>query len=157
MANERLVNGRHKDVPIQRTARIVAATAGSANDLEVPIDALPDITKTYASGVKALAPGNYSKLRSVLIVPVAAITGNDTHNFTWNINQWRAGAFVRTLATYALTHTPLNDLAANTVLELIPTTDTINPGDVITFARVSNDSTGLASPLTLVVLDYMRA
>lgn len=156
MAKIRAINGRGRDVPIQAHVILPVVTAGSAADFEWPIVHIPDLTAVYASGSKALAPIDTLILRSVSLIPIADVTGATTHTVTLNINQWRAGANLATLATLALiTGTNMLDYEAYEIATLSSQVKLL-AGDVITVQRVSNDTTGLALPILTVQLDFER-
>lgn len=156
MSKIRFGNGRNRDVPIQHRLLLPVVTAGSATDFEWPIVHIPDLTAVYPSGSKALAPENALILRSVSLIPTTDVTGASTHTVTLNINQWRAGANIATLAALALiTGTNMLDFEATEIATLAAQVKLL-AGDVITIQRLSNDVTGLALPVLTVQLDFER-
>jgi len=152
--------GKFKYLPICFNENFLAATAGTGTDFEYPLMAVPTLNSAGAVSA-AFLPSDRVQLKSVMIVPSAAITGAATNNFTLNVNWWRNGAKVQAAAIASITfssgvngviHSPLmlypKDVNGNPVVLL--------PGDSITIARVSA-GTGLASPLFIAVADYTAA
>jgi hypothetical protein len=84
--------GRHWDIFRGVALSIAAAAAGSAADYEHPIFTVPDLTAGAPSGTAGTLPQNQLRIARALIVPEAAITGVATNYFTWQLNQYRAGA-----------------------------------------------------------------
>lgn len=148
--------GHGRDVPICFNENFLASAAGSGTDFEYPLVAIPDLRQLVTAGFAGLGYKNMVKLRDVLIVPSAAITGQNTNNFTLNVNWWRAGVKIGTVATITFAsgtngviHSPiiLKCLFNNLPVVMLP-------GDSITVARVSL-GTGLASPLFIAVADLV--
>lgn len=147
--------GHGKDTPLCFNENYAAAGAGGGADFEQPLMAIPQLSSP-GSGLVGLARRNQVKLRQVMIVPSAAITGVATNNFTININWWRAGTKLGTISTItfgsgqnAAIHAPL--VLPNPLFNNLPVV--LLPGDSITVQRVSN-GTGLASPQFIAVADY---
>lgn len=145
------VMGRNRDFPLQTSFQFPALSAGSASDTELPLYTVPVL-----SGVSAVLGSlvNKMRLRCLNLISGTVLTGASTNNFAFNINQWRAGAKIATLATY--TFSSGNNLAVNTPLA-VPVTQGVDllPGDVVTVARVSSNSTGLANPVITVVPEWV--
>lgn len=217
--------GLNRDLSWPPCTSIAAAAAGSAADYEHAVFVVPNLVATAGSGQAGDEPLAALDLRLLNLVPEAAVTGQATHFYTWQLWHKRAGAvlvnttapttitastmavtpasmaniqpgtqlvlsagtgatetvtvlsvtattFTATFANghsgaYTIVSAPLVSLAyssgAVTETALVPHQFTVPsgtvllPGDVITLARVSSDSTGLASPAALVALDYTLA
>lgn len=217
--------GLHRDFPLGPSVRLPAGTAGSANDYESVLFAVPDLTKLAGSGQAGALPLNDLRARLVNIITEATLTGAATHNFSWQVLHKRAGALLvstttatavsaagsveitpasmanivvgtallvdtgasaetvvvtsKTAATFTATFANTHSSTWNVVsaplasvtyasgtneTALTPheiatqyTANSIHPGDIITFKRVSSDSTGLASPAVTVQLDLVLA
>ncbi len=220
---ERLL-ARHQDIPLLESKRVPAGTAGTANDYEQTLLAIPDLTQ-LTGALKGVLPSNYIAIRSVILTPEANLTGSSSHSFLWAVRQWRAGAalniinttsattisassmavtpasmagiqvgtllyisggtgsaetvqvtaisggtFTATFANshsgaYTITSTYLVavDYNGSGVTETAYTPHQLQPaivqpvkgGDILTFQRLSSDSTGLASPAVTVTLEYV--
>lgn len=148
--------GHGRDVPVCFNENFLAAAAGSGTDFEYPLVAIPDLRQLVTSGFQGLAFKNMVKLRDVLIVASAAVTGVNTNFFTLNVNWWRAGVKIGTVATIAfqagtnlVIHSPKLLPCAFNNLPVV-----LLPGDSVTIQRVSS-GTGLASPLFIAVADLV--
>lgn len=108
---------------------------------------------TITSGVKTVTPASMASIYvgtqlnfsggtgSAETVVVTAVTST---TFTANFANGHSGGYTIAIAEVALVAHQLTALAPNKLL----------PGDILTFARVSSNSTGLASPAVTVQLDW---
>jgi hypothetical protein len=117
----------------------VAITPGAMTNIFVGTQLLVD------SGASA---------ETVVVTAVTATTFTatfaNTHSSTWNV----VSAPLASVA-YNLTSVTETALTPHQIAALKP--NILLPGDIITFQRVSNDSTGLASPAVTVQLDWAPA
>ncbi|HZU01527.1 MAG TPA: hypothetical protein VFA10_17800 [Ktedonobacteraceae bacterium] len=93
--------GGNRDVPQEEMFYIGSAAAASSNDYEHPILIIPNLaslanTPTNASG---LLPTNDLYIRTLAIIPEAAVTGAATNNFLWGFRQWRGGSVLNQIST----------------------------------------------------------
>lgn len=120
--------GRHLDMFRGVALSIAAAGAGSGSDYEHPLFTVPDLTQGVPSGLSGALPQNQLRIARAIIVPEAAIAGVATNNFTWQLNQYRAGA--------VLVNTTLNGaVSAGANVTVTPTSiANIVPGMMLTFS-----------------------
>lgn len=213
--------GRNRDIPQFESYQGAAASGGTGADFEYPIVAMTDLTLNAPSGAAGDIVSNTMSVRACILTFMAAITGSDTHNCTFNFVQYRGGAILvnttssttitagtntvtpasmanlyngqqlvfsggtgakETVVIYNLTSTTFQANFANghsgaytiTSAPLATTTfkngvnasaivpiqfprviNYIRGGDVITIQRVSNDSTGLATPIFDARIDWI--
>jgi len=70
---------------------VPAVTAGSASDFEYPLVTVPDLQALATATTLSSVPNNWIKIRTINLLPSAAMTGDDTNNFTLNFFLRRAG------------------------------------------------------------------
>lgn len=82
----------NRDVPQLEGINLNAqAGAGSGADYEHAIVALPNLALGAPSGLSGAVPQNAMQIRWILIVFEANLTGANTNNVTYNVNQRRNG------------------------------------------------------------------
>lgn len=150
--------GHGRDVPILLDQNFAAAGAGAGSDFEQALGFVP-VMPSPGSGFVGLTYKNQVKVRRVAICPAATITGVATNNFTLNVNWYRAGVKLGTIATVTFasgTNAPLLQpyYLPTPLLNNLPVV--LLPGDVLTIQRVSN-GTGLASPQFAAQADMVGA
>ena len=92
--------GSNRDLPQIENMYVAAAAAASSNDYEHAVIVIPDLTKLLIpTGSAGDQPYNDIYIRSLMVVPEAAITGAATNNFLWGFRQYRAGTLVNQINT----------------------------------------------------------
>lgn len=84
----------NRDLPQLECISLAAASAGSGSDFEHVIVALPTLRQNAPAGTAGMQPDNTMSLRWVSMVFEAAITGANTNNATFSINQRRGGSLL---------------------------------------------------------------
>ena len=105
MAKLHRLMGKNRDVTLGAQIRIPSAAAAGANDYEMVVFTVPDLTKIAptVSGTAGFVPQNAAYVRSIMLTPEAAITGAATNFFAWNVRQYRAGSLVALINTTSAT------------------------------------------------------
>lgn len=138
--------GKHRDVPIVPTCYVPAGTAGSANDFEHTLFALPILAQGATSGSVSELPVNSQNVRFVLLTPEANLTGAATNNFTFNVWQKRNGAILVNTTQLQVSTTSSTTITAGNGVVVTPAAMTnIVVGSVLYFSG----GTGTAEYVTV--------
>lgn len=130
----------------------VASTAAAAKHT---VFVVSDLTKLAAyAAAKGVAPRQAIKVRSMTLVPEASFTGVVTNNLTLDIEQWRAGAKVATIASVTLDNTVALVAYTPYVVDAGVSSPALSAGDAVIFTIVVNGTGGSAIPATKVLVDF---